>query len=104
MNESVRMNVRAGALHYATAMPISGAVHAINCRSISAETFERPENFFATLAGWGCAADCTDCARTVSAQRRVALCVPVVRDIPRTCTDAINAIRTRGGSKKIVFR
>jgi hypothetical protein len=85
-------------------MPISGAVHAINSRSFSAETFERLEIFFATLAGWSFAADCIDCVRTVSAQRRCALCVHVVRDTPRTCTDAINAIRASGDSGKIVFR
>jgi hypothetical protein len=85
-------------------MPISGAVHAINCRSSRAETFERPEFFFGMLAGWGFAADRIDCVRTVSAQRRCALRVAVVRDTPQACTDAINAIRTRGGAKKIVFR
>ncbi|MDQ7976899.1 hypothetical protein QYH69_06535 [Paraburkholderia sp. SARCC-3016] len=98
------MNGLTGALDNATDMPISGAVHAINCRSISAETFESPENFFATLAGWGFAADCIDCVRTVSAQWRCALCVGVVRDLPQTCTDAINPIRPRGRWRNIVFR
>ncbi|MFC0397997.1 hypothetical protein [Paraburkholderia rhizosphaerae] len=103
-SEAARMGIRAGPLHNATDMPISGAVHAINCRSIKAKKFERPEKFFATLAGWGFAADCIDCVRTFSAQRRCALCVHVVRDTPRTCIDAINAIKLRGASKKIVFR
>jgi hypothetical protein len=89
---------RTDALYNATGMPISGAVHAINCQSIRAGMFERPENFFASVTGCGFSADCIDCVRTVSEQRRYALCVHVVRDTPRTCIDAINAIRMSGAS------
>jgi hypothetical protein len=103
-NESARMTIRTGALHNATGMPISGAVHAIKYRSIRSAKFERPENFFVTVAGWGFSIDCIDCVRTVSAQRRRAPCVQVVRETPWTCTDAINAIRVSSDSKKVVLR